>query len=92
MCIKCNPHLAKFQKDGLVTRKIGRQVVDVIFTGDSFIVAFGLLTVLNWEICHILLMGESTYYSVKATHANLCLLYAERGLYCLALRFAYSES
>lgn len=57
MYFKCNPHLAKFQKDGLATRKIGRQVVDVIFTGDSFIVAFGLLTVLNWEICHIPLIG-----------------------------------
>lgn len=65
MYFKCNPHLAKFRKDGLVTHQIGRQVVEVIFTGDSFIVAFGA------PDCSQL--GNSSYPSYRLGH----LLFSE---------------
>lgn len=62
------------------------------FPGDSFIVAFGLLTIqMNGEIQYVPCKGWSTSKSVDYTHTYLYLSHDEKGLYCLALRFDYSE-
>lgn len=64
------------------------------FTGDSFIVVFGLLTIqMNGEIQYVPCKGWSTCKSVEDTHTYLYLSHdgIQKGLYCLALHFDYSE-